>query len=412
MTTFNKLFRQFQTTSTNYFSKLKMNTEKIPQYEVIDEIRYVKPYYQTIQTTVKTRWLNRTVLDILSSEFRSFDMSEYKKRMENHEITVLHRNSLTKKERKELRENGLPTASNIKRITYPEIMNYKMQNNDIIERLEHIHERSVFGPRGDIEVIHEDNNVLVVNKPSGIPIHPVQNYFYNSFLKILEIEGWLGRKESPINYQLRPCYRLDKLTSGVCIFAKSNKVARSIQMDIQNREVQKVYLARTKGKFPNSRIECLDDIIVLDTKKGKQDGITRKPAKTIFEVVKYNPDLDESIVMCFPKTGRTHQIRIHLRNLKHPIVNDPLYGPGNLMGLEEDQNPNAISDEYFNKIQEQATLKRIEVESDHSCDICGVKIYTQTPKEELIMFLHAFRYGLKDENGWSYETTWPEWSNI
>lgn len=390
-----------------------MSAEQVPKYEIIDGIRYVKPYYQTIRTTVKTRWLKRTVLDVLSTEFRSFDASEYKKRMKDNQITVLHRNRLTKKERKELREQGLPKGDNVKRIGYPEIMTYKMNDNDIIERFEHIHERSVIGTINDIEVIHEDSNVLVVNKPSGIPIHPVQNYFYNSFVKILEIEGWPGRKETSIDYQLRPCYRLDKLTSGVCIFAKSNEVARNIQMDIQKREVQKVYLARVKGKFPSTgKIECSDDIIIFDTKKGRTDGITRKPATTIFTLIKYNPDLDESIVMCTPKTGRTHQIRIHLRNLKHPIVNDPLYGPGKLMSLEEDQNPNEINDEYFDKIQKQAILNRIEVESDNFCDLCGVILYTQTSKEDLIMFLHAFKYELKDSKGWSYQTTWPEWSNI
>jgi RluA family pseudouridine synthase len=391
-----------------------MTPEPVPSYEIKDGIRYVKPYLQDIKTTVKTRWLRRTVLDILSSEFRSFDAAEYKKRMENNDIAVLHHVKLTKKERKELKEKNLPKSKHLKRIVFPEIMSYKMEDNDVIDRLEHIHERSVIALNSEnVEVIFENDDILVVNKPSGIPIHPVQNYFYNSFVKVLEIEGWPGRKESVLAYQLRPCYRLDKLTSGVCIFAKSTQVARNIQMQIQNRDVEKVYLARVKGKFPaESDIECLDDVIVIDTKKGKQDGIMRKSARTIFQFVGYNKNLDESIVMCYPKTGRTHQIRIHLRNLNHPIINDPLYGPNKLMCLRENQTPNEISDEYFEMIKSQATLNRIEVESNECCEICNIKLFKQSPKEDLTMYLHAYKYKLNGSDGWSYQTTWPEWCNI
>lgn len=397
-----------------------------PIYEIKNGIRYVKPYFQVIKTTVKSRWLNRSVLDILSTEFRSFSISEYKRRIENDEVTIIHQVKLTKKQRKELKLDNLLKSNNsldhigIKHylgnnkqlIKFPEILEYKMCDNDIIERLEHIHERSVLATISEnIEVIYEDNEILVVNKPSGIPIHPVQNYFFNSFVKILEYEGWPGRDEN-INYQLRPCHRLDKLTSGICIFAKSHESARKVQLQIQNRKVEKVYLARVKGRFlgEGSDVECCDEIIVLDTKKGKNDGITKKDAKTVFKCVKYSKELDESIVMCWPKTGRTHQIRIHLRNLKHPIVNDPLYSEG-IMSLDK-RDENESLENYFDSVKNEAEIKRLETETDEICDDCNVKLYSQTKKEDLIMYLHAFSYRLDDDNGWSYQTEWPDWTNI
>lgn len=403
-------------------SAIKMSSE-IPRYQIISGIRHVEPYFQLIKTTVKSRWLNRSVLDVLSTEFRSFSMSQYRGRMEKDEISVLHRQKLTKKERKERCKDNERRDDRVV-IRYPEILKYKMSDNDVIERLEHIHERSVCATRSEeIEVIHEDDEVLVVSKPSGIPIHPVQNYYYNSFVQILQIEGWPGRKEYLKDMQLRPCHRLDKLTSGICIFAKSAEAARKIQIEIQNRTVQKVYLARVKGKFPGivhtnqsglgRNIECCDDIVVFDTKKGKQDGVMKKSATTIFRGVKYSEKLDESIVMCWPKTGRTHQIRIHLRNMRYPIVNDPLYGLNRLMCLEDTgDDPSNISDEYFERIKKQAAEKRSEAESSESCQICEGKLYTQIEKEDLIMYLHAYKYQLDTENGWHYQTKWPEWCNI
>lgn len=396
---------------------------EIPSYRIESGIRHVQPYFQHIKTTVKSRWLNRSVLDVLSTEFRSFSISQYRSRMEKNEISVLHRQKLTKKERKERCKDNLRTDDRIV-IRYPEILKYKMADNDIIERLEHIHERSVCATRAqELEVIHEDDELLVVSKPSGIPIHPVQNYYYNSFVQILQIEGWPGRKEESKDIQLRPCHRLDKLTSGICMFAKSAEAARKIQTKIQDRTVEKTYLARVKGKFPGvvnmgqidqgEDIKCCDDIVVFDTKKGKNDGVMKKTAMTVFRSLKYNKELDESIVMCWPKTGRTHQIRIHLRNMRHPIVNDPLYGFNRLLCLENTGgDPSNISDEYFQRIEKQAAEKRSEAESGESCHFCEGKLYTQTEKDDLIMYLHAYKYQLDAESGWQYQTKWPEWCNI
>lgn len=391
-----------------------------PVYTVSNGVRHVEPYFQTLTTTVKTRWLNRTVLDVLSSEFRSFDAAEYKNRMENDEISVIHQLKLTKKERKELKANGTYSKeSKLRKIIYPEILSYKLSDNDVIQRMEHIHERDVIGvTKENIEVIHEDSDILVVTKPSGIPIHPVQNYFYNSFVKVLEIEGWPGGKLEK-GTLLRPCYRLDKLTSGVCILAKSSQVAGRIQTDIQDRKVEKNYLARVKGKFKgydtsfsSSIIECNDDVIVLDTKKGKNDGIMRKTAKTLFQCVKYNSELDESIVMCTPKTGRTHQIRIHLRNLGHPIVNDPLYGEGEIMSLMDNEDPESASDEYFDRVKHDADQKRQDSMTESECSLCSQKLHVQDKEQNLVMYLHAFKYEIKGDKGWCFETKWPPWTDI
>lgn len=390
----------------------KKEMDKIqPNYIISGRIRTVDPYFQTITTTVKARWSKRTVLDVFSSEFRSFTPAEYKKRLENEEIIVIHPIKLSKKEKRSMKEGS--AKENKKIIKYPEIMDHKLIGNDVIQRIEHIHERSIFGVEKDnLEVVFEDDNILVVNKPSGIPIHPVQNYYYNSLVKILENEGWPNEKPRIGELILRPCYRLDKLTSGVCILAKNTETARKIQMDIQNRDVEKVYLARVKGKFPEGKTRCDHDIIILDTKKGKVDGITRKPAETIFELVSYNKELDQSIIRCFPKTGRTHQIRIHLRNLQHPIMNDPLYGNGKLMELKDGADYKEISEDYFDIISKQAEDNRVEAESNEICQTCDAKLYKQQKPEDMVMYLHAYKYKLNHVDGWEFETKLPDWCSI
>lgn len=389
----------------------RMQTFTSPNYVFSDGLRHVDPYFQHIKTTVKTRWRNRTVLDVLSSEFRSISQLEYLKRIKKKQIIILHQQKLTKKEKKEQRRlTGSPKV--VRKIEYPEIMDFKLQDNDVIVRQEHIHERSVYGVCSkDIEIVYEDTEILVINKPSGIPIHPVQNYYFNSLVKILEYEGW--KNTPPENTMaLRPCYRLDKLTSGVCIFAKSPETASRIQRDIQDREVEKVYIARVKGRFPENEFVCNDDVIVLDTKKGKTDGIMKKEAKTVFQRIIYNPVLNESIVRCLPKTGRTHQIRIHLRNLGHPISNDPLYGDGKLMSSSKLNDLSRDTDAIFDQIRLEAEVNRSKSESSELCKDCGVSLYTQTEANKLVIYLHAISYGLKDEEGWKYETKNPDWVNI
>ena len=285
-----------------------------------------------------------------------------------------------------------------------------------------------------IPVIHEDDDIIVVDKPSSIPIHPCGNYNFNSMFHILSTQNQTKKK-------LYTIHRLDRLTSGLVICAKSSKVAQDLGKCIMDRTCQKIYLARVRGKFPlnvhfqslqylcgekegelpsisfgeiisnisdhqNEKSNVIQDIsdksnqkqqrkrevhvskcaigyfvtneanqIIPNSKSALENmflecssrtnldhdqslssfqpftlnlacpcrisspknGICEagsfshstpyvKPAQTSFTPLLYDADSDTTIVQCRPITGRTHQIRLHLQFLGHPIANDPNYG--------------------------------------------------------------------------------------
>lgn len=203
-------------------------------------------------------------------------------------------------------------------------LDYKIKNGDKISHAKHRHEIPVIGDK--IDIIHEDNDYVVINKPCSIPMHPCGKYRYNSLNIILAKE--LGYKN------LRTMYRLDRLTSGLVIMGKTFKSTLFIDRHIKDRTAAKTYVCKVDGEFPDSSenivvnkgIDCASRKIGLywiDDEKGKE-------SITEFKRVSYNGS--SSVVFCYPKTGRTHQIRIHLQYLGYPICNDPLYNQPTIWG--------------------------------------------------------------------------------
>ncbi|XP_061189562.1 pseudouridylate synthase RPUSD2-like [Saccostrea echinata] len=266
-----------------------------PGYNIFNETEYyfenglrkVYPYFYVFSTFVKGRWFNRTLCDIFINEFtlsKEYDVETLVK--EGH-ITV----------------NGKAVP-----------LEYKIKQGDVIENNIHRHENPVSGET--IEVIEDNKDVVVVNKPSSIPCHPCGNYRYNSMIFILGKELGYGN--------LRTVYRLDRLTSGVLIFTKNEASTRKYIDDITNRNVEKEYVCRVEGEFPEGEVVCEQPIAKVSFKMGiMKCGADGKPSKTTFTRLSYNGQT--SVVKCKPYTGRTHQIRVHLQYLGHPIVNDACY---------------------------------------------------------------------------------------
>jgi len=359
-------------------------------------LRIVEPYPFTFVTYAKARWVGKALLDVFTEEFGSYPRVYYEVAITEGRISV--------------NDNTV-------------LPDYRIQGGDVIRHTVHRHEPAVLFYPKDKLIISETEDVVVVDKPPTLPVHPCGAYNLNSLFQILE--EWHYGKPYTV-------HRLDRLTSGLTIVAKTPEVAKRLGKCISDRmSCEKIYLARVKGKFPMnftsenrfqncegngvpchfgekypsaskassdtaeaaigfwisdqlgnprddvtlqqmSDIPCtLNDILMTpittpqatgnqDYNKNKstdsigyywlnlacpcriaqpKNGVCEagdfasqkgkegaKPAQTSFALLQYDEQTDSSIVVAKPLTGRTHQIRLHLQYLGHPIANDPNYG--------------------------------------------------------------------------------------
>ncbi|VFV23304.1 rna pseudouridylate synthase [Lynx pardinus] len=188
------------------------------------------------------------------------------------------------------------------------------QDNDFLRNRVHRHEPPVTAE--PVRLLAENEDVVVVDKPSSIPVHPCGRFRHNTVIFILGKEHQLK--------ELHPLHRLDRLTSGVLMFAKTAAVSERIHEQVRDRQLEKEYVCRVEGEFPTEEVTCKEPILVVSYKVGVCRVDTRgKPCETVFQRLSYNGH--SSVVRCQPLTGRTHQIRVHLQFLGHPILNDPIY---------------------------------------------------------------------------------------
>ncbi|XP_069113148.1 pseudouridylate synthase RPUSD2-like [Argopecten irradians] len=270
--------------STDYFG--------LTEYYYENGLRKVYPYYFKFESHVKKRWVGQSLFKVLK-EFQNDQEGKFKTMEE-----VLKDGDITL--------NG-------KVVTIDKIL----KDNDFISHRIHRHENPVIGT--PLEIVVDNDDVIVINKPSSIPVHPCGRYRYNSIPFIL------GKDLGYTN--LRTIYRLDRLTSGLLIMAKSAEKTREMEDDILQRRVRKEYLARVEGRFPDGIIECDQPLGVLSSKDSLYGVVPGgKESKTVFEFISYNGS--SSLIRCLPQTGRTHQIRLHLQYLGFPIKNDPMYNKG------------------------------------------------------------------------------------
>jgi 23S rRNA pseudouridine1911/1915/1917 synthase len=173
------------------------------------------------------------------------------------------------------------------------------------------------------EVLFEDESVLVIDKPAGLPMHTTAKFWRNTLTALLR-ERYPGQ-------QMDVAHRIDRETSGVLLIARGRAAASFLTRAFARREVAKTYLALVKGHPPDSgRIDR--PLRLLDTKsrimmgpagQGDIDGL---PAVTRFRVLRRFHA--HALCEARPETGRQHQIRVHFQSLGHPIVGDKLYGAG------------------------------------------------------------------------------------
>lgn len=190
----------------------------------------------------------------------------------------------------------------------------------------------------EIDIVFENKNLIVINKPIGLTVHPgagnKEDTLVNG-LVALEKSGKITLSNERGNDRLGIVHRLDKDTSGLMIIAKNNKAHRLLGELIKTHQIDRRYLALCHGVPvpPVGRIEnyiCRDKKCIQKMKLCEASDDGAKLAITNYKVLKVVENGKYSLVECKLETGRTHQIRLHMFSIKHPLVGEQLYTNSNL----------------------------------------------------------------------------------
>ena len=213
--------------------------------------------------------------------------------------------------------NGKPTKSS-----------YKIEENDeIIIEVPEVETTEIKPENIKIDIVYEDSYIAVINKQAGLVVHPAHGHCSGTLVNAIlyHIKDLSG-----INGEIRPgiVHRLDKDTSGLIVIAKNDKVHAALTEMFQKKKIKKTYLAILKGKLNKSEGKVVTQIgrDKIDRKKMTviDDASKGKIAITNYRVISQNSLF--TLVKVNIETGRTHQIRVHMRHLGYPILGDSVYG--------------------------------------------------------------------------------------
>lgn len=209
-----------------------------------------------------------------------------------------------------------------------EKQSYRVQENDkILVKIDEPKNIELKAQKIPIDILYEDNDIIVVNKPKGLVVHPAignpDNTLVNAIMEICK------DTLSGIGGEIRPgiVHRLDKDTSGVIIIAKNDLAHINISNQIKNRQTKKIYMAIVRGVIKENEA-TINMPIARSTKDRKKMAVSKKgkEAVTHFKVIKrYN---GYTLIEVKIDTGRTHQIRVHMSEIGYPIVGDYIYSNG------------------------------------------------------------------------------------
>eukprot|EP01080_Neovahlkampfia_damariscottae_P010991 gene10991-3697_t len=348
--------------------------KKTKEFIIHNGFRYVVPYEFVHDGFCKGRWFEKELVEVYSKEY-----------------------SVPKEICSKMISKGLI------KVNYKEVKNdYVIKNGDKCQYTNGNILEPVSLYFDEIEVIFEDDDLFVINKPCSVPVHSSGRYRKNSL-------DYLLKEEFGIEFDLKLTHRLDRVTTGVLIFAKNTKMVTKIGKLIENGKFKKYYLARVSGYLKPDEILLVDKFLYLEDarrarwrfvendkkleelKKSLPSSSYLKSAETIFLSLGYDEKTESTLIFCAPQTGRTHQLRQHLKSLNLVIINDDFH-ENKIVKKENYWEENF--DENFN-IKEVDPIKEI-----------------QNPDTSSMMInLHAFKYF--SENGdYEFETkNLPKWTN-
>ncbi|QGU95130.1 RluA family pseudouridine synthase [Clostridium bovifaecis] len=203
--------------------------------------------------------------------------------------------------------------------------NYKLKLKDIVSiDIPEVEELVVKAEDIPLDILYEDQDVIVINKPQGMVVHPAPGNYSGTLVNALLYHC---KDLSGINGVARPgiVHRIDKDTSGILVIAKNDNAHKKLANQLKEHTMKREYIALLEGRLKNDK-GTIDKPIGRNPKDRLKMDVVQggKKAVTHYEVLeRYERN---TLVKCVLETGRTHQIRVHMASIGHPLVGDPVYG--------------------------------------------------------------------------------------
>ena len=206
--------------------------------------------------------------------------------------------------------------------------NYKLRAKDVIDvTVPEVKEVEILPEDIPLDILYEDSDVIVVNKPQGMVVHPAPGHFSGTLVNALMFH--CGDELSGINGEKRPgiVHRIDKDTSGVLMIAKNDMAHQSLAAQLAEHSITRKYNAVVYNGF-NEDEGTVDQPIGRNPQDRKKMAVTQKHSRhavTHYRVIERMEKF--TLIEAQLETGRTHQIRVHMTHIGHPLLGDPVYGP-------------------------------------------------------------------------------------
>ncbi len=203
---------------------------------------------------------------------------------------------------------------------------YRLRSGDIISYIPYEEkEMKALPEKMDLDIVYEDDDIIVVNKGNGVVVHPAPGNPSHTLVNGLLYHS---KKLSDINGEFRPgiVHRIDAYTTGLLVVAKNNRAHEILAKELESHEIYRKYIALVWGVIKEDTA-TIKAPIGRDPKDRKKMTVTLENSKEAITHIRVLKRMKEvTLIECQLETGRTHQIRVHLNYIGHPVVNDPIYG--------------------------------------------------------------------------------------